>query len=83
MNTISNSCVRGFKKLWLYQFYVLARFSWPFTIHDFDVAFAKDIERSVTPILKKWTGIGRSVDTGLLYTDLEIVLWFNLCLRSF
>ena len=41
MKTVSESRVRGFKKLWLYQFYVLARFSWPFMIHDFDLCMQR------------------------------------------
>ena len=44
----------------------LALFSRPFRIHDFDLSGAKDIERSVNPMLKQWRGVGRSVDLGLL-----------------
>ena len=36
-------------------------------IHDLDLSFAKDIDRSVIPWLKKWSGVGRTVDTGLLF----------------
>ena len=67
MKTVSESRVRGFKKLWLYQHYVLARFSWPLMIHDFDLSYAKGIDRLVIPMLKKWSGVERSVDTGLLF----------------
>jgi hypothetical protein len=34
MKRVEESNVKGFEKLWLYQFGVLARMGWPFLIHD-------------------------------------------------
>jgi len=53
INTIDNSLVNGFMKLWLYQFYLLARTSWPFLIYDFEQSVAVDIEKQINIKLKK------------------------------
>ena len=47
ISTIDNSLVNGFMKLWLYQFNLLARTSWPFLIYDFERSFAVDIEKQI------------------------------------
>ena len=67
ISTIDNSLVNGFMKLWLYQFYLLARTSWPFLIYDFERSFAVDIEKQINTKLKKWAGINLRVDNGLLF----------------
>ena len=36
IQVVDNCLLNGFMKLWLYQFYVLYHFSWPFLIHDLD-----------------------------------------------
>ena len=64
---VKNSKVNGFMKLWLYQFYVLSHLSWPFLINDLDLSFAQDLQRNVNMTLKKWAGISKSVDNGLMF----------------
>ena len=44
IKTVDKSSINGFMKLWIYQFYVLARLSWPFLVHDFDLSFSKELE---------------------------------------
>ena len=65
--TVSKSKVNGLMKLWLYQFGILPRMTWPLMVHDLDLSFAKSLQTLVQPSLKKWSGIGRTVDEGLLY----------------
>ena len=36
-------------------------------IHDLDLSFAKSLQTLAQPHLKKWAGIGRTVDEGMLY----------------
>ena len=67
IQVVDNCLLNGFMKLWLYQFYVLYHFSWPLLIHDLDKSFAVDIQRLINPYLKKWAGIGRTVDNGVLF----------------
>jgi hypothetical protein len=67
MKRVEESNVKGFEKLWLYQFGVLARMGWPFLIHDLDVSFAKDLEKSVSCQLKRWAGLVKNADVGTLF----------------
>ena len=67
IETIQNSKVNGFMKLWLYQFYAISHLSWPFMINDLDRSFSLDLQAEVNVQLKRWAGIGRSVDNGLLF----------------
>ena len=68
MDLIRNSKLKnGFMKLWLYQFYALSHLSWPLMIHDLDMSFARDLQAQIQPTLKKWAGIARSADSGLLF----------------
>jgi len=70
-DTVDNSLVNGFMKLWIYQFYILAQLSWPFLIYDFNRSFVVDLQREVNSLLKKWAGIYRSSDNGLLFRSKE------------
>ena len=54
-------------KLWLYQLYILAYLSWPFLVHDLCWSFALELQKRAMPILKHWVGVGRSVETGVLF----------------
>jgi len=67
IETIQNSKVNGFMKLWPYQFYAISHLSWPFMINDLDRSFSLDLQAEVNVQLKRWAGIGRSVDNGLLF----------------
>ena len=68
MDLIASSKLRnGFMKLWLYQFYALSHLSWPLMIHDLDRSFALDLQAQIQSTLKKWAGIGRSADSGLMF----------------
>ena len=54
-------------KLWLYQFYVLARISWPFMVQDLPLSFAEALERKVRAQLKRWAGLFKYADVGSLF----------------
>jgi hypothetical protein len=64
---VTKTRVNGLMKLWLYQHYILYRLTWPLLIHDLDLTFAKRLQQHIQPLLKKWSGIGSSVDEGMLY----------------
>ena len=64
---VKSSRVNGLMKLWLYQHYILYRLTWPLLIHDLDLTFAKNLQQHIQPLLKQWSGIGRTVDVGMLY----------------
>ena len=67
MEIVDKSLVNGIMKLWIYQFYVLYHFSWPLLIHDLDKSFISSVQSLINPYLKKWAGIYRSVDNGVLF----------------
>ena len=58
-------------KLWLYQFYVLSRLSWPFLIYDFDKSFVLEMQKTINPKLKGWAGVSIRVENGLLFRAKE------------
>ena len=67
MKLIDGSGVNGLMKLWIYQFYLLAKLSWPFLIQQLDMSFVKDLERSIMTKLKKWARVGRTTEVGVLF----------------
>ena len=75
INTIDNSLVNGFMKLWLYQFYLLARTSWPFLIYDFERSFAVDIKKKTT---QNWRN-GLELIWELILDSLQSYIIMNAC----
>ena len=71
INIVENSRIHGFMKLWLYQFYVLSRLSWPFLIYDFDRSFVLEMQKAINPKLKGWAGASLRVENGLLFRAKE------------
>ena len=67
MESIDKSLVYGSMKAWLYQFYVLARLSWVFLVHDLNHSLAESLTTLATAKLKKWLGISKSAEVGVLY----------------
>ena len=55
-DTIENSLVNGFMKLWLYQSYLLSRTSWAFLIYDFGRTLLFELKKEMNLKLKKWAG---------------------------
>ena len=81
MNLIDSDVVNGCMKAWMYQFGVLSRLSWTGLVHDLPLSFGKDLDTISTRHLKKWMGIHRSADTGILYRD-NAHFGLNLTLTS-
>jgi hypothetical protein len=71
MNLIECDVVNGLMKAWMYQFGVLTRLTWPCLVHDLPLSFGKDLDRITTRHLKKWIGVHRSADVGILYRSKE------------
>ncbi len=67
MKLVDSSSVNGFAKLWLYQFGVLFQLNWPFMIYDITITLPKSWDRRTGVYLKKWDGIFRNADVGILY----------------
>ena len=67
VHTVDGTNVNGFMKLWLYEFMIIRRQSWALMIHDLTVSFARELQTFVQPFLRRWAGLYRSVDPGVLY----------------
>lgn len=67
VDKVTKDPVNGLMKLWLYQFGIRLRMTWPLLIHDLDLNFAKTLQTHIQPLLKKWAGVGKTVDAGIMY----------------
>ena len=67
MDLVEKSLLNGFQKLWLYQFYVLSFLAWPFLVQDLVLSFAVKLRKSVSVQLKKWAGVYRGAEVGILF----------------
>jgi len=67
MEIVGNDPVNGLMKLWMYQNFVLSKFSWPFMIYNFSITFMKKLEAKSTAMLKKWAGVFKKADPSILY----------------
>jgi hypothetical protein len=69
--TIDGAPINGCMKIWLYQFYLLSRCSWPLLVLDLCKSYAVELQKPAQVFLKKWSGVGRSVEEGVLYRPRE------------
>lgn len=68
LKLVDKDKVNGLMKLWIYQHYVLHRASWTLMVHDFNHHFiAKSIQQPTNVYLRKWAGLSKSSDQGILY----------------
>jgi hypothetical protein len=67
MNQIDKASLNGLMKLWMYQHYVLSKLSWSFLIHDFNLNFCEKLQQNANAFLKKWVGVLKGSDEGILY----------------
>ena len=64
--------MNGFIKLWIYQHFVLHKASWALMVHDFNHNFiSKQIQQPTNVLLRKWAGLPKSSDQGILYRPRE------------
>ena len=71
VDKVTKDPVNGLMKLWLYQFGIRLRMTWPLLIHDLDLNFAKTLQTHIQPLLKKWAVEGKTVDAGIMYRAYE------------
>jgi hypothetical protein len=46
---------------------VLAKLAWPFLIQDFNIWFAQGLQQNANAYLKRWAGVLKGTDAGVLY----------------
>ena len=67
MQVVDAIAANGIVKAWIYQHMVIPRISWSLFIHDLDVSFGVELNVIAVRHLKKWFGLSKSVDLGLLF----------------
>ena len=68
LSAIDDTLVTRKQKLLLYSGGVCPRLTWPLMIREFPISWMeKQVDPLVTDNLKKWSGLGRSANTALLY----------------
>ena len=75
---IKDSCIKNLEKtgkanitgpvkMWLYNSYVVAFITWPFTICDLPISFGEELKAISTRYLKQWLGVTKSITETALY----------------
>jgi len=67
MELIDADLMNGVFKSWMHQFGVLSRLSWPGLVYDLPRSFGLKLDTTSTRKLKKWIGVHRAADIGILY----------------
>src|SRR5690349_7224391 len=67
LNLIDQDLVNGLMKAWLFQFSVIPKLAWPFQVYDSPLELAKQLDVIATRFLKKWVGLFKRADTGVLF----------------
>lgn len=66
---IIDSCgLPGKLKLWCWQFGLLPRIMWPFTVYEIGLSHVEAMERHVNAYLRKWMGVPPGLTTVGLYS---------------
>jgi len=60
MELIDKCLIDRAMKCWIYNFTVISKLSWWFTVGDLSVSFSKFLHRIVLPYLKRWCGLPKS-----------------------
>ena len=68
LSAIDDTLLTRKQKLLLYSGGVCPRLTWPLLIHEFPIMWMeKQVDPLVTGYLKRWSGLGKSANTALLY----------------
>ena len=76
---IDKDHVYGPGKLFIYEFGVLYKLTWPFLIYDSRITFAKKWDRRTGVFLKRWARVFKHADVGTLFRSRD---FFGLQLTS-
>jgi hypothetical protein len=60
MELIDKCLIDRAMKCWIYNFTIISKLSWWFTVGDLSVSFSKYLHKIVLPYLKRWCGLPKS-----------------------
>lgn len=79
MNAVDSCHIDGVMKCWIYNFVIISKLSWSFTVGGLSVSFARDLHSMVLPYLKRWCGIPkRGANTAILFCGSQNHLGLSL-----
>jgi hypothetical protein len=67
LEIVDQQPLRGWMKMWLYNFYIATKLSWMLMIYDLPLTEIEELEATSNKYLKKWLGLQRSAVTEILY----------------
>ena len=59
LHTVDGLPLRGLFKVWVYNFAVACRLSWPLLVYDFPHTFIVELQALANAYVKKWVGMAR------------------------
>jgi hypothetical protein len=68
LKSISNTTLPGFLKAWCFQYGILPRLGWPFSIYDFPLTLVERMEKMANRYLREWFGVSKSFSDVNLYS---------------
>ena len=82
MRRTDEAKINGLMKLWIYQHYILSKLAWPFLIHDFNLDFATKLQQNANVYLKRWAGVLKGADAGVLSSQTASRAWSDFIEHS-
>ena len=68
LKAIDKSQIPGNLKVWCFEFGILPRLSWPFSLYPFPLTFVETMERKASRFLRKWLGVPHFFSSVNLYS---------------
>ena len=65
---IEKTTLPGKLKVWCYQFGIMPRLTFPFSLYDFPLTVVEQMERTASRFLRKWLGVPKSFSAVNLYS---------------
>lgn len=72
LEKVDASLITGPMKMWVYNFAILAKLTWVFTVYDFPISFVEQLDSLVIRFLKKWSRLTKCAAPELLFLQRDI-----------
>eukprot|EP01116_Phalansterium_solitarium_P024758 TRINITY_DN915_c0_g1_i1.p1 TRINITY_DN915_c0_g1~~TRINITY_DN915_c0_g1_i1.p1 ORF type:complete len:1519 (-),score=80.60 TRINITY_DN915_c0_g1_i1:440-4996(-) len=69
LELVNKRPLRGWQKMWLYNYYVAPKLCWMLMIYELPLTFVEQLESTCTRFLKRWLGLAKCAVTDILYVD--------------
>ena len=69
LTLVNNRPLRGWQKVWLYNFFVAPKLCWMLMIYELPLTFVEQLEATCTRYLKQWFGLSKCTVPDILYAE--------------